>query len=55
MIHPPKLGIFIDLPLIHEPKPSLAEVIRLAKAINREAGLALLGKMNLAPVGGRAR
>ncbi|HWW83892.1 MAG TPA: hypothetical protein VNZ26_09845 [Vicinamibacterales bacterium] len=48
MINPPKLGIFIDLPLIHEPKPSLAEVVRLAKTINREAGLALLGKMNLA-------
>ena len=47
MIKPPRVGTFISLPELGEPKPTLREVIQIAKTINRTAGLTVLGQMNL--------
>ena len=47
MIKPFKVGTFISLPELGEPKPTLREVIQIAKTINRSAGLTVLGQMNL--------
>ena len=47
MLKPPRLGAFISLPELGEPKPTLREVIQIAKTINRSAGLTVLGQMNL--------
>ena len=43
----PRVGSFISLPELGEPKPTLREVIQIAKTINRAAGLTMLGQMNL--------
>ena len=47
MIKPFKVGSFISLPELGEPKPTLREVIQIAKTINRSAGLKVFGQMNL--------
>ena len=47
MIKPTRGGSFISLPELGEPKPTLREVIQIAKTINRAAGLTVLGQMNL--------
>ena len=47
MIKPTRVSSFISLPELGEPKPTLREVIQIAKTINRAAGLTVLGQMNL--------
>ena len=47
MIKPPRVSSFISLPELGEPKPTLREVIQIAKTINRAAGVTMLGQMNL--------
>jgi hypothetical protein len=47
MLKPPRIGRVIDLPLIGEPRPTLREVVQLAKTINRDAGTKVLAQMNL--------
>ena len=47
MITPTRVSSFISLPELGEPKPTLREVIQIAKTINRAAGLSILGQMNL--------
>ena len=47
VIKPTRVSSFISLPELGEPKPTLREVIQIAKTINRAAGLTILGQMNL--------
>lgn len=47
MLKPPRIGRVIDLPLIGEPRPTLREIVQLAKTINRDAGVKVLAQMNL--------
>ena len=47
MIKPPRVGAFISLPELGEPKPALRDVVQIAKTVNRNAGLTVLGQMNL--------
>ena len=47
MIKPPRVGAYISLPELGEPKPTLRGVVQIAKGINRSAGLIVLGQMNL--------
>ena len=47
MIEPTRVSSFISLPELGEPRPTLREVIQIAKTINRAAGLTILGQMNL--------
>jgi hypothetical protein len=47
MIKPPRVGAYISLPELGELKPTLRDVVQIAKGINRSAGLIVLGQMNL--------
>lgn len=47
MIKPPRVGAYISLPELGQPKPTLRDVVQIAKTINRSAGLTVLGQMNL--------
>ena len=47
MIKPTRVGTFISLPELGEPKPTLREVVQIAKTINKTAGLTVLGQMSL--------
>lgn len=47
MLKNPRAGLVIDLPLIGDPKPTLREVVQIAKRINRDLGITMLAKMNL--------
>lgn len=47
MIKPPKVAAYISLPELGQPKPTLRDVVQIAKTINRSAGLTVLGQMNL--------
>jgi hypothetical protein len=47
MLRPPTFGLVIDLPRLGEPRPTLKQAVQFAKTINREAGLSLLGRINL--------
>jgi hypothetical protein len=47
MHRPPRVGAVVALPELGEPRPTLADVVRLAKQINRQAGLTMLGQFNL--------
>jgi len=47
MIETPKVAAYISLPELGEPKPTLRDVVRIAKTINRDAGLIVLAQMNL--------
>lgn len=47
MLKPPTLGTVIDLPQLGDPPLSFRQVVHIAQSINREAGLTILGKINL--------
>jgi len=47
MIKPPRVAAYISLPELGQPKPTLRDVVQIAKTINRSAGLTVLGQMNL--------
>ena len=47
MIETPKVAAYISLPELGEPKPTLRDVVQIARTINRDAGLIVLAQMNL--------
>jgi hypothetical protein len=47
MLKPPRIGRVIDLPSIGDRRPTLREVVQLAKTMNRDAGVKVLAQMNL--------
>src|SRR3989442_13915004 len=47
LLKPGRIGTVIDFPQIGDPKPTFREFVQIAKRINREAGLNILGQLNL--------
>lgn len=47
MLRAPRVGAVVDLAELGEPKPTLREVIQIARRVNRAAGLTVLGQLNL--------